>query len=110
MSSLLTTWATLGKPDKEPFEIFVKTLPGDTVTLRCSPHDTIDTVKSLLQKTVGLPPDQQRLTFAGKQLSEDRQTLNQYNVQKVTIIPYTCIIRFQDEWDELFLIIYIISS
>lgn len=110
ISSWLTTWAPLGKPeDQEPLEIFVKTLTGGTLTTRCFRHDTIDTVKSLLQKEVGIPPDQQGLIFAGKQL-EERRTLSQYNIQKVTIIPHTCIIRFQDGWDELYLIIYIISS
>ena len=62
-------------------QIFVKTLTGKTITLDVEPSDTIENVKQKVQDREGVPPEQQRLIFAGKQL-DGQKTLQECQIDE----------------------------
>ena len=84
-----TLTATVLCMNASAMQIFVKTLTGKTITLEVEPTDSISTVKTKIQEREGIPPANQQLTYQGKLLENDNETLAGYNIQKESTLNLT---------------------
>ena len=62
------------------FKIFIKTLTGKNIELEVNSSDRIEDIKKKIQEKEGIPPDQQRFIYSGKQI-EDQNTIQDYGIQ-----------------------------
>jgi len=62
-------------------QVFVKTLTGKSLTIYIESTSTVFELKKLIQSKEGIPPNQQRLIFYGRQL-EDNKTLEYHKIYK----------------------------
>lgn len=70
---------------QDKLEVYVKTLTGKTVTLAVTSSNTVAELKEMIQDKEGIPPDQQRFVFAGKQLEDDRM-ISEYHVRNASTL------------------------
>ena len=63
----------------DSMQLFVKTLSGKTISVEVDDGDKIEDVKAKIEEKEGIPPEQQRLIFAGKQM-DAHKTLEEYDL------------------------------
>ncbi|CEG67803.1 Putative NEDD8 [Rhizopus microsporus] len=70
----------------------VKTLTGKEIEIDIEPSDKISRIKERVEEKEGIPPQQQRLIYSGKQMS-DEMTANQYGIEGGSVLHLVLALR-----------------
>jgi len=74
------------------FQVFVRSLTTSTLSISVAPDDFVLDLKRKLQARLGIPAEQQRLIFAGKQLKDDR-SLAHCNIEREATVDLVLRLR-----------------
>ena len=72
--------------------IKVKTLTGKEIEIDIDPADKIERVKERVEEKEGIPPQQQRLIFGGRQMA-DEKTVKDYNIEAGSVLHLVLALR-----------------
>ena len=74
-------------------QVFVKTLTGKTISIECEPDESIESLKAKIMEKEGIPPDQQRIIFDGKELKANMKSLSDYDIEDDSTIQLVLRLR-----------------